>query len=245
MRGSDRHTSFNWLIAGPMLFFSFVGIAWSRRSEGWWHEVAMNTAFMCLGVLVTVFWVEIILQQKEDREWAGPKAIVDIRLRRAAARFLRTAEAACGTDPYHSRFFVPAWLDRVDPLDSLRQLHGNEAWIEYLKEEVIPASRSLENIQDPMKIDSLINGLCLYRERILEATQFSQGRMSPLQITNVAYIVDDIRVQLHYLHVRKSGNPSYLGPLLKNILERSVSLVEESNRNPDARLPIVEEQNAV
>ncbi len=59
---------------------------------------------------------------------------------------------------------------------------------------------------------------------------------------NLSAILDRISVQLHWLNVRKNGNPDYLGPQLTELAERSLALIEESNRNPDAYLPTIAEQ---
>ena len=172
-----------------------------------------------------------------------PRAIAAIRIRRAASGFVVAVAGVLKLDPTNDRFFVPAWYERADPLDSNRERFNNPKWIAYVREEVIPAAEQLEHVQDSNDIDWLIGSLEWYRDRIREELTLLQGYLSPSQVENLSAILDRISIQLHWLNVRKSGNPDYLGPQLTNLVERSLALIEESNRNPDAYLPTIEEQS--
>lgn len=231
-----------WFLLAPMAVVFSISIFASWFTSGWYQNVLLSLGFLCLGVLITVFYVDWLIEASEKRQWAAPRAIAAIRLRRAAAKYLRSVENVVRIDPYQSRFFVPAWHDRTDPLDSLRELYYRDDWLSYLRREVIPGAKKLESVSEPADIEALIRGLSAYHLQLLDTLNLAQGHMSPTQIENASSILDDLTVQKWYLEIRLNGNLTFLGPLFENILTRSLSLIEESNRNPDAYLPTVAEQ---
>lgn len=225
-----------------MGLITVVALGGSYFATDWWQDVLLNLGFLALGVLLTVLYVDWAVDHHEDQRWAQPRAIAAIRIRRAASNFVVAVAGVLRLDPFDSRFFVPAWHERVDPLDSNRERYNNPKWIAFVREEVIPTTPQLENVQDVSDIDWLIGSLEQYRERIREDLSLLQGYLSPTQVENLSAILDRVSVQLHWLSVRRNGNPDFLGPQLTELVERSLALIEESNRNPDAYLPTIEEQ---
>ncbi len=231
-----------WLILSlPMGLITVLALGGSYFARGWWQDVLLSLGFLALGVLLTVLYVNWAVKHHEDQRWAQPRAIAAIRIRRAASNFVGDVAGVLRLDPGDSRFFVPAWYQRVDPLDWNRERYNNPKWIAFVRQEVIPATPQLEHVRDPGDIDWLIKSLELYRERIRENLSLLQGYLNPSQVEHLSAILDRISVQLHWLNVRRKGNPDYFGPQLTELVERSLALIEESNRNPDAYLPTIAE----
>ena len=232
-----------WLVLLiPMGVIGALSLISSALLSGWLQDTMLNLGFLALGTLITIVYVNWAVSHHEEQRWAKPRAIAMIRIRRSATQFIAGIVSILQFDPLDTRFFVPAWHFRVDPLDFQRELFNNPVWIEFVRGEVLPATKKLESIQEHGDIDRLIESLQLYRDRIRENLALSQGYLSPRQVENLSAILDRIPVELRALDIRNNGNPLHFGPDLTDIVTRSLDLIEESNRNPDAYLPTIREQ---
>lgn len=225
----------------PMGVLGVAALTVSASLSGWLQDAALNLGFLALGVWLTVLYVDWAVARHEDQRWMKPRAIAAIRLRRSATRLVSTVSDILGLDEDNARFFVPAWHSRVDPSDFQRELFNNAKWIQFVRNEVVPATKQLEDISDQTDIDWLMEGLQLYRDRIRDDLSLLQGYLSPSQVENISAILDRIPVELRALGIRKDGNPLHFGPDLTDIVKRSLDLIEESNRNPDSYLPTMAE----
>jgi hypothetical protein len=212
----------------------------SQFVSGWEQDFLLNLGFLALGVLLTVIYVDWALERHEHRRWAMPRAIAAIRIRRAATSFIYSTTLALGFDALDPRLFIAGWHQRIDPLDANRQLHTNPKWIQLVREDVIPVSRKTNNALDPDDVRQIVTALDLYEKRIRELLALLQGYLSPSQVEHLSSILDRIPVERHRANVLEYGNENYPGPELANLIERSLALIEESNRNDDAFLATVE-----
>lgn len=234
-----------WMILTiPMGVLGVAALTVSASISGWLQDATLNLGFLALGVWITVLYVDWAVARHEDQRWTKPRAIAAIRLRRSAAQLVGTVADILRLDEDNARFFVPGWHSRVDPLDFQRELFNNPKWIQFVRDEVLPATKQLEGINDPTDIDWLMVSLQLYRDRIREDLALLQGYLSPKQVEHLSAILDRIPVELRALDIRKDGNPDHFGPDLADIVRRSLELIEESNRNPDTYLPTVDEMLA-
>lgn len=224
-----------------MIVIGLTGLILSWRSSGWTSEVWMNVAFLALGVLVTVFYVEWLVNLHEADRWSKPRAIASIRLRRSATRFISGMTFALGVDPFGDRFFIPAWHARAEPLNHQSALFNNPKWIEFVRDELIPQSRELENSLDSDQLSQTSGYLADYQNAIGDNLSLLQGYLSPRQVENLSTILDTIPEIQFALRARINGNVNIPGPRLTDIVARSLDLIEESNDNPDAFVASINE----
>lgn len=186
-----------WMIlVVPMGVLGVAALAVSTSVDGWFQNATLNLGSLALGVLITVLYVDWAVDRHEDERWTKPRAIAAIRLRRSATGFVSTVVDIQRLDEMNERFFVPAWHFRVDPLDFQRELFNNPKWIKFVNEEVLPATKHLEGINDSNDIDWLTGSLQLYRDRIREDLALLQGYLSPTQVEHLSAILDRIPVEL-------------------------------------------------
>jgi hypothetical protein len=231
-----------WLVLFlPMAVLGGISLWLSWCSSGWLQALWMNLGFLALGVLVTVFYVDWLVGLHERDRWSKQRGIASIRLRRSATAFLSQLHGLLGFDPLDPRFFIPGWHMRAEPLDAQARLFNNPAWIRFIREEVIPASKRVETSEDADQLSTAYETLERYRNRIREDLALLQGYLSPRQLENLLVILDRIPEAMHATNARRNGNVNFPGPRLEDIAARSLELIEESNRNPNAYVRSVDE----
>jgi hypothetical protein len=231
-----------WLVLFlPMIVVGLVALILSWRSTGWASEIWMNLGFLALGVLITVFYVEWLVNLHEADRWSKPRAIASIRLRRSATRFISGMITALEFDPFDERIYIPAWHARAEPLNHQNALFNNPEWIEMVRNEVILASGKLESSMDSGQLAQVMDYLAAYQNAIGENLSLLQGYLSPRQVENLSTILDTIPEIQFALRARINGNDNIPGPRLTGIVARSLDLIEESNANPAAYVPSIEE----
>lgn len=92
-------------IAGVLSLIAslFLGsIEWCATAPehcSWLRDATMNIAFTAIGVLVTVLYIDRVIQRHEDHQWSGVAAVAQERTRRVASKTLMAVRFALGLPP--------------------------------------------------------------------------------------------------------------------------------------------------
>ena len=119
-----------------MVLLAAVAFVIAVSSGGLVRDIAIDSAFMFTGVLVTVLYVDWALNKHEAERWEPFQGTADEHIRRAAAQFAhRVAEAFETNGP--GPFQVPAWKGKNEIALWHLELVRNDEWFEYVRKSAV------------------------------------------------------------------------------------------------------------
>jgi hypothetical protein len=232
LRAYWREHNLGWPINGTTALLAGAGFMLAVLASGLIQDVGLNLAFMSLGVLFTVYLVNVAIKRREDRRWAGADNVAQRFLRRAATQYLNSV----------STMFAPGWKEahRIDVIEERLdfemahlKLARDPAWRSYLHENVFPQAEEVGYKAFAGDHGYLTHSLLTYRSLLVEMWPMMSARWTPEQITEVLELIYEIPRQAHLLDVHTSPGVNAGPAELKRINERSLRLVELCNTQDD------------
>jgi hypothetical protein len=172
-------------------------------SDDWWQSLWMDLAVTSLGVIVTVFIVEALLERHEELEWVGAKNIADDRLKRTATRIIATI---ADHDPDLERresYRVGMDVIRLRGEASLYFRYSDQRWKEYVTQKVLPELSGFVSTMDEVDLDRLWRVFEYTSGDFAEIVATFRNILSPEDIEHISSI------QVTMRHARFDYSPSY------------------------------------
>jgi hypothetical protein len=219
-----------WLIALALLMCAGCVVAlWgSRRTTGWWEGVLVDVGTTFLGVLVTVFFVEWLIEQHDRARWGPLSRQANLRLRTVATNLILAIERHHPNHEKDPEFLVPAWAFRVDSRNYLWRLYDNPRWIDHIRTQVLPDGGQVVDNMTPDALDSLHGWLDITDKALREAISLYGPVLSPSQLDTMTALIDLIPGEQRVVASFKVRLPTFPRPWVERYLELALALVEAS-----------------
>ncbi len=211
-----------------MLVLASTSLVGSLVTRGWLQSVLIELALTFFGVLITVFYVERLVDRHEEQRWAGAKEAAVIRLRRIGTRLVHdTTELFPATDQPR-KFPLHYWKVRAYPDGSYwREFYENPDWLAYVRNEVIPSTPSLVDTLSDDDLARLADILRFAFDDLKDVVTLFPGALSPAQLENISAMMSDIRTQTGLIFYKRGKAPNRLPPDPAGLLQRSLALITE------------------
>jgi hypothetical protein len=201
-----------------------------------WRDYFIDIALLFLGAIITVFYVDIVINQHEAHRRVGPRAAAGHAVRRAATILIHSIAEKLPRENLIYKFQIPVWQTKADPLNAERMLYEDTEWIEHVANEVIPnESAIVERLtaQDIAELDARFESVF---HALRETQLLYYADLEPELIDYIAYVLDNLKVEAQRLEYLKTPGLNQPQPSLHELLKRSLTIVEFINQN--AVLPI-------
>lgn len=172
----------------PMVAASAVFFVLSLLLGGWLEGVLVDLAVTCLGVLLTVFFVERVLARENEIRWLRVRKIATHQIKSAVTSSLRLFT---WFDPDKDRWdatFVPMGYLRGDPLGFQKYYYDNPTWraeMLTLAADVIEARPYEFGQEIGDEMPRLIQTLSRSRSNLQEVVQLYGSRLSATQTEQI------------------------------------------------------------
>ncbi len=205
-------------------------LLWSIREDGWRQSVLVELGITCLGILITVFYVDIIQRRHEEQRWAGTKAVATTRLKRIATRLIHDTTELFPRNDQPQKFPLPYWWVRAYPDGSYwREFYENPEWLDYVKNEVIPATPALMEQLSSESLVLLAKLLRLTSDDLKDVVTVFPGALSPGQLQIITTMMGEIRTETGLISYRRGQAPNRHLPNPAGILQHSLALIAEQD----------------
>lgn len=202
--------------------------------DGFRRDLLVNLAFLFLGVLITVLYVDRAVSIHEASKWTPFQGTVDGRIRKASTQFAyRVEQAWHRTGP--SPFMVAAWKEKSEPGLWHLELCGNDAWLESVRAIADGPARSVRFVDfqgDHQRLIGALESFLSESERAL----IMYGRiLTPLQQSVLAQLVEEIPPETWLLRATQHPGANHPPANLGGILYHALALIEDANSRHDPR----------
>lgn len=223
----------NYLII-PMTVLAVVAFGVTLVWDGLLRDVALNFAFLFLGALITVVYVDRAVSTHEAAKWEPFQGASDGHIRRIATEFTYWIEEAfnlAGPGP----FMVPAWMMRNETGMWYLELARNDDWLPHLRAVATGPAKHITFETLKGDHESLINALTAFHCQMERALLLYGRILTPVQLATAARLIEEIPPEVWLLNATRHEGANFVPANLEDILLRSVALIEDTNSRSNPR----------
>jgi hypothetical protein len=216
-----REHDLGWSINASMVFLVFIGLLFAFLCSGVVQEIGLNLAFMAIGVLLTVYFVDTAIKWREEKRWSGVDLIAQRFLRRASTEHLRFIASKFDTD-LMERFMITGFEERAAPEWWHLKLARDPFWRAYIEDEIASRTAGIGFEDFQGRHDDLIQMLTGYHSRLVRLWPLMSSRWLPAQLKEVLELVFELPTEIHLLRLYMNPGINTKPASLQSIIGRSM-----------------------
>lgn len=132
----------------PMGLACLILLLTSAFLTGWLESVLIELSITCLGVIITVAYVDRMNRRRDEQRWSGAKKVADLRVTGTSYQLIEAVASHVWDTETGRPFHLPFNEVRMDPQSYFLQQTENDEWRRYIRSEVIPNSAAIINDLD-------------------------------------------------------------------------------------------------
>jgi len=229
IRNWDNRPHFWLIVLAVVMSVGGVSALWlSRHVSEWWEGLLGNIGVTFLGVLLTVFLVERLIERRDQARWAPLSQQANLRLRTIATNLIRSIERHHPDHEQDPEFFIPAWAFRADQRNHLWRLYDNPRWIAYIQNRVLGDAVAVLEQMPPSALDSLDDWLGITDRALREVIMLYGQVLSPDQLDGIVELIDLMPGERNLIANYKARLFNFPRPLVERYLELALALLAAS-----------------